>query len=122
MIRCGNLRELIDVYRLVSKLDTDDETDYVPQFVCRTWANVAPSGGQTETLPGDSERAVITHRVTLRDRAIPELSTDMIFVCRGQRLQVQYFYPIYKFRGWVEVYCRMLEGDDNGERWILRGC
>lgn len=122
MIRCGNLRELIDVYRLVSKMNADRETEFVPEFVCRTWAHVAPSGGRTETLPGETDRAVVTHRVTLRDRAIPELSTDMMFVCRGQRLQVQYFYPIYKYRGWVEVYCNRIEGDNDGERWILRGC
>ena len=55
--------------------------------------------------------AEASDRVTVREASLPEICREMYFVVRGQRLDVQYWYPIYNRRGWLEIFCRMVQGE-----------
>lgn len=111
MTRCGELRDLIDVYARVKRVAASGEAGYAVRPIRRVWANVVPVSGRAAELPGEAERVEVTHRVIIRAASIPNLATDMVFVCRGLKLSVVYFYPLYKYRGWTEIYCRMVVED-----------
>ena len=50
------------------------------------WGALTVMSGRTETLPGEAERAEITHKVTIREASLPEICRGMYFVVRGLRL------------------------------------
>ena len=118
MVRAGDLRERVTVCMAMPTLNDLSETEYQYTALRTIWASVAPSSGRTEMLPGDTERAEITHRVVIRAASLPDLCREMCFVVRGQRLDVMYWYPVYNRRGWMEIFCRMRQGeravDSNG--------
>lgn len=110
-VQAGDLRERAAVYRAAPVTDENNETDYAYQPLRTIWANVTPTSGRTENLPGEAERAEITHKVTIREASLPEICRGMYFVVRGLRLDVLYWYPIYNRRGWLEIFCRMVQGE-----------
>ena len=110
-IRAGELRERVEVWKAEPATNEQYETEYIYQPLRTIWANVTPSSGRTETLPGDTERAEITHKVTIREASLPEICREMYFVVRGQKLDVQYWYPVYNRRGWLEIFCRLTQGE-----------
>ena len=111
MVQAGELRERLEVWKAEPQTDENNETDYVPQKLRTIWANVTPSSGRTETLPGETERSQITHKVTIRAPSLPEICREMYFIVRGQRLDVQYRYPVYNRRGWLEIFCQLTQGE-----------
>ena len=110
-VRAGELRELLEVWKAEPETDENHETDYVPRKLRTIWANVTPTSGRTAELPGETERAEITHKVTIRAPSLPEICREMYFVVRGQRLDVLYWYPVYNRRGWMEIFCRLTQGE-----------
>ena len=110
-VQAGDLRDRLEVWMAGPVKDEYGETDYVYKVLRTIWGNVTPSSGRTAELPGEAERAEITHRVTVREASLPEICREMYFVVRGQRLDVQYWYPIYNRRGWLEIFCRMVQGE-----------
>lgn len=63
-------------------------------------------------MPGEAERAEITPQGDHpARRRCPEICREMYFVVRGLRLDVLYWYPIYNRRGWLEIFCRMVQGE-----------
>ena len=107
MVEAGDLRDKVAVYQSVPVETETGETDYIFSEVKKIWANVVPTSGRTENLRGDVERAAVTHKVTIRGSAL-KLTTDTYFICRGQRLDVLYWYPVYNRAGWLEVFCKLV--------------
>ena len=100
-VRAGDLRERLEVWKADPETDENHETDYVPHKLRTIWANVTPTSGRTAELPGETDRAP----------SLPEICREMYFVVRGQRLDVLYWYPIYNRRGWMEIFCRLTQGE-----------
>lgn len=110
-VRAGDLRERLEVWKADLVTDENQESDSVYQPLRTIWANVTPSSGRTATLPGETERSEITHKVTIRAPSLPEICREMYFIVRGQRLDVLYWYPVYNRRGWMEIFCRLTQGE-----------
>ena len=110
-VQAGDLRDRLEVWKSGPVTDATGDTDYVYQPLRTIWGNVTPSSGRTAELPGEAERAEITHRVMIREASLPEICREMYFVVRGQELHVLYWYPIYNRRGWLEIFCRMVQGE-----------
>lgn len=94
-----------------------DETTYcyVPYDPPKKlWAKIVPMSGRRETLEGDMERVVVTHKMTIRRTSLPILAPDARILYRGQYYDVQYGYPIYNREGWMEVFLRLVV--ENGVR------
>lgn len=108
MIEAGDLRDRLTVYQSVSHVEENGETDYIFSEIKKIWAHVVPTSGGTAQLQGNVEYATITHKITVRESALPDLTTDTYFICHGQRLDVLYWMPIYNRAGWTEIYCRMV--------------
>jgi SPP1 family predicted phage head-tail adaptor len=82
--------------------------DYAPDGAI--WGALSVVSGSTETLPGGAERAVVTHRITIRPRSC-KLTTATRFLYQGQRYDVQYWQPHYKRRDRLEVLVRLVVED-----------
>lgn len=110
-ISAGDLRSRVTVLRRMPGKNAlgEDTYDYEPDR--KVWARIVPTTGRRESLEGDMERAEITHRVTVRRSAIPELRTDLKLQFRGQTYQVQYFYPNYRDSGFVDLFVRLVVED-----------
>ena len=106
--RACDLKDVIYVFKSSTTKENDlGETDFIHEKIKQIHASVTPSSGSVQPIAGDMERANITHKVIVRSAALPDISTDMYFVCRGQKLLVQYWYPIYKRRGFMEIFCTL---------------
>lgn len=83
------------------------ELDFDYPAIKTVWAAVAVQGASNETLPGDSIRAKITHKFTLRVNALPEIQPDMYFMMCGQKYTVLYWQPNYRRNDRIEVFCSL---------------
>lgn len=107
----GDLRCRVELLERQSIQNPLGEKDYEYQPTRKFWAEIVPSSGRREDVPGDMERVNITHRVTVRRSSLPELRTDARFRFRGQTYQVQYFYPNYKRSGWLDIFVELVVED-----------
>lgn len=105
--RACDLKDVISVFKSTTKENDLSETDFIHEEIKQIHASVTPSSGSVQPIAGDMERANITHKVIVRSAALRDISTDMFFICRGQKLSVQYWYPIYKRRGFMEIFCTL---------------
>lgn len=105
--RACDLKDVISVFKSTTKENDLGETDFIHEEIKQIHASITPSSGSVQAVAGDMERASITHKVIVRSAALPDISTDMYFICRGQKLSVQYWYPIYKRRGFMEIFCAL---------------
>ena len=116
-VNAGDLRCRVEL--LERKKGTNDlgETTYCygsydpPR---KLWARIVPMSGRRETLEGDMESVVVTHKMTIRRTSLPILAPDTQILYRGQRYEVLYGYPIYNREGWMEVFLRLVV--ENGVR------
>ena len=83
-ISAGDLRSRVTVLRRVKTKNALGEDDYTYEPERKVWARIVPTTGRTESLEGDMERVEVTHRVTVRRAAIPELQTDLRLRYRDQ--------------------------------------
>lgn len=77
----------------------------------KLWAKIVPTSGRRNTLEGDMDQVVVTHKMTIRRTSLPILSPDTRILYRGQYYDVQYGYPIYNRGGWMEVFLRLVVED-----------
>ncbi|MEI3304911.1 MAG: head-tail adaptor protein [Dysosmobacter sp.] len=110
-ISAGDLRSRVEVLRRVKAENALGEEYYTYETERKVWARIVPTTGRRESLEGDVERAEITHRVTVRRSAIPELQTDLRLRFREQDYDVQYFYPNYRDGGFVDIFVKLVVED-----------
>lgn len=102
------LRHRVDVF-LKSESKTEfGEVAYKYKKLSSVWAEVMPKTGRESTLDGNSIQTSVTHKITVRDKAIKEPRNDMYFVFKGQRYEVLYFMPHYKRNDLIEFYCKLI--------------
>lgn len=105
MRSADDLRDKVDCYQSTKTINSMGEHEESFVLVRSFWANISPSSGRREEV-GISERANVTHKVVCRELAMPGITTDTYFMIRGQKLTVEYWYPIYNRKGWIEIFCK----------------
>ena len=50
----------------------------------------------------------ITYKFVVRAGAIPKIENSMYFMFKGQRYDINYFNPNYKYRDTVEIICKLV--------------
>jgi head-tail adaptor len=78
------------------------EKDYRYEKIKSIWSRITALSGSVKDGDGHTEYADITHRITIRVSAI-ELTKDMYFIYKGQRYDVKYFNPNYKYKDRIEI-------------------
>ena len=106
----NDLRHRLTVYNKKPMENDRSDTYYDYAEDGTIWGALTVMSGRTETLPGEAERADVTHKITIRPRSC-KLTTATRFVYQGQRYDVLYGYPIYNRSGWMELYCRLVVED-----------
>lgn len=98
----------VDVYKKI-KYDNDyTEEDYKWDKLKSVWSEIIPTGGSLATGQGDTIYAKVTHKITIRDRSIPNLSNDMYFMYKGLRYDINFFQPNYKYKDAIEIMCTLV--------------
>lgn len=106
----NDLKHRLTVLNLKQVETETGDTDYEYAEDGRVWGGLSVVSGRTETLPGDMERANVTHRLLLR-RGACRLATSTRFLFRGQRYDVLYWQPHYKLADRVEVLLKLVIED-----------
>lgn len=112
----GRLRHKIDVFSKSESKTEFGETTYKYEKLSSVWAEITPKTGRESTLDGNSIQTSVTHKITVRNKAVKEPRNDMYFEFKGQRYEVLYFMPHYKKNDLIEFYCKLIiEGDNDYE-------
>lgn len=104
----GELKHRVDVYGRVEIENELGEKDYAYDKIKSVWAKITPGSGSVQNGEGNTSYADITHRLVVRKNAIEALSNDMYFVYKGQRYNIKYFYPSYKYGDYVEIMASLV--------------
>lgn len=108
MINPGDLKNKIDVYNKVRTTNSLNETEYNYKKIKSVWSMITPSGGNLQRGEVNTTYANISHKITVRYGAIPDLNNEMYFVYKGQRYDVEYFIPNYKYKDRIEIFCNLV--------------
>ena len=104
----SRLTNRIDVYGKIKIENELGETDYKYEKLKTIWAEIMPESGNVQSGEGKTEYANINYKFVIRSSALSELSNDMYFVFKGQRYDIQYFNPNYKYRNCIEIFCKLV--------------
>ena len=112
------LRHRIEVYTKEENKTEFGECTYLYRRNSYIWAEITPVRGKEEAIDGQSVRADVTHKITVRMGAIKEPRNDMYFIYKGQKYEVLYFMPQYRYNDLIIFYCKLIletEEDYNGK-------
>lgn len=108
------LRHRVDVFSKSESKTEFGELTYLYEKTQTVWAEITPTSGRENTIPGKSIQESITHKITVRNGAIKKPRNDMYFVFKGQRYEVMYFMPHYRRNDLIEFYCKLIiEGEND---------
>lgn len=102
------LRHRVDVFSKSESKTEFGELTYLYERTQTVWAEITPTSGRENTIPGKSIQESITHKITVRNGAIKKPRNDMYFVFKGQRYEVMYFMPHYRRNDLIEFYCKLI--------------
>ncbi len=105
---CNRLNNKIALYEKVQVVNELGEKDYQYQKIKTIWAEIVPQSGNEKTGQCNSIFAEISHKFTVRAKAIYSLSNDMYFVFEGQKYDIKYFQPNYKYHDRIEIFCKLV--------------
>jgi SPP1 family predicted phage head-tail adaptor len=98
----------IDVYGKVKVINNLNENEYKYDILKSVWADVIPQNGNLQSSEVNVRYANVSHKITVRKNAIPNISNDMYFVFQGQRYDIEYFNPNYKYNDRIDVFCNLV--------------
>ena len=107
-MKIASLNNRIDVYGKTETTNELGETDYTYTKIKTIWANILPTTGSTRDATGEVIRTEMKYKITIRSDSLKELTTDMYFVYKNQRYDIDYFIPNFKYRDSIEIYCSLV--------------
>ena len=107
-MKIAGLSNRIDVYGKVEKENELGEKDYTYDKIKTIWANILPTTGSTRDATGEVVRTEMKYKITIRSDSLKELTNDMYFIYRGQRYDIDYYIPNFKYRDSMEIYCSLV--------------
>lgn len=104
----SRLNSRIDVYSKSEDENKLGEKIYKYAKLKSVWAEITPGTGTTKEGEGNTVSADISHKFVIRSGVIPNLANDMYFMFKGQRYDIKYFNPNYKYRDIIEIMCSLV--------------
>ena len=104
----SRLKNKIDVYGRVKYTNKLDQIDYKYEKVKSVYSEITVQNGTVKDGQGNTIYADISHKIVIRNNAIPSLTKDMYFIFDGQRYNIKYFVPNYKYRDSIEIFCNLV--------------
>lgn len=107
-ILADRLKNRIEVYGKVKFKNELDETDYRWDKIKSVWSEILPTGGNLVNGQADTIYSKVSHKITIRNKSIPNLTNDMYFMYKGMRYDINFFQPHYKFKDCIECMCSLV--------------
>lgn len=104
----NRLRNQVDLYGKIKIENELGEVDYDFAKIKSIWAEITPQTGRTVTVVGNVEYEEVTYKFVVRAGAIPKIENSMYFMFKGQRYDINYFNPNYKYRDTIEIICKLV--------------
>lgn len=104
----SKLNSRLDVYGKIEKENELGEKDYSYGKAKTIWAEITPSGGSIKNSQGNTSYSDISHKILIRENSITNLTNDMYFMFKGQRYDIKYFNPNFKYRDSIEIFCSLV--------------
>ncbi len=104
----SRLKNRIDVYGKVPYINELGEDDFKYEKIKSVWAEITVQKGTLKDGQGNTTYADIDHKIVVRTGAIPDLANDMYFMYKGQRYDIKYFNPNYKYQDSIEIFCSLV--------------
>jgi len=98
----------IDVYGKVETINVLKEKEYDYSKLKSVWAEIIPQNGNLQSSEVNVKYANISHKITIREKAISNLRNDMYFMFKEQRYDIEYFNPNYKLGDRIEIFCNLV--------------
>ena len=106
-MQAGQLRNKIEVYGLVTRVNSLGADSRRPEMIKKVWANIIPTSGQNREEQGNVSEIQVSHKLTVRAKALKDISPDYYFMYKGQKYKILYWYPNYKDNNYMEIFCRL---------------
>ena len=97
----------IEVWGSVECENELGEKDYYFQNIKSIWAEIKPVNGTIKTITGDIIQVDMKYKITIRSNSIRELKNNMYFIYKGQRYNIDYSIPNFKYKDSIEIYCTL---------------
>ena len=107
-MKIDGLNNRIDVYSKTEIINELGEKDYEYNKIKTIWSNILPVTGSTRDATGEVTRTEMKYKFTIRNNSLNELTTDMYFMYKGQRYDIDYYIPNFKYRDSIEIYCSLV--------------
>ncbi|ACL77248.1 head-tail adaptor protein [Ruminiclostridium cellulolyticum] len=104
----SRLKNRIDVYGKVPFINELGEDDFKYGKIKSVWAEITVQKGALKNSQGNTTYADIDHKIVVRTGAIPDLANDMYFMYQGQRYDIKYFNPNYKYQDSIEIFVSLV--------------
>lgn len=106
-MQAGQLKNKVDVYGMMVKTNSLGAESRQPGKIKTIWANIVPTSGRNQEEPGNVSEIYVTHKITVRARALPDIAPDYYIMYHGQKYSLLYWYPNYKDNNYMELFCRL---------------
>ena len=106
-MQAGQLKNKIEVYGMISKVNSFGADSRKPEMLKKVWANIIPTSGQNREEQGNVSEIHVSHRITVRAKALKNISPDYYFMYKGQKYEILYWYPNYRDNNFMEIFCRL---------------
>lgn len=103
----NRLNNRIEVWGNVEIKNELGEKDYEPNKIKCIWAEIRPVNGTVKTISGDIIQVDMKYKITIRSNSLDELKNDMFFKYKGQKYNIDYSIPNFKYNDSIEIYCTL---------------
>ena len=104
----SRLKNRIDVYGKIKSINELNEVDFEYGKIKTIWAEIIQQSGSEKTGKGNTIYAEVSHKFTIRSNSLSEITNDMYFIFKGQKYDIKYFNPNYKYNDSIDIYCKLV--------------
>lgn len=101
------LKNKIEVWGMSESDNELGEVDFRPGKIRSIWAEIKCITGNVKTTIGDIIQVDMKYKITIRSNSLKELTNDMYFMYKGQKYNIDYSIPNFKFKDSIEIYCTL---------------
>ncbi|WP_338337726.1 head-tail adaptor protein [Clostridium butyricum] len=109
----SRLRNKVVLYGRVPGENELGEDTFSYEPIKKLNAEIISLGGSTTTSEGETIKATTKHKITIRSNAIDKLKNDMYFMYRGQRYDIDYFNPNFKYDDSIVIMAKLIVNEVN---------
>jgi SPP1 family predicted phage head-tail adaptor len=104
----GRLRNRVDLYVKTKTKNALGAYEYVYAKSKSIWVEITPLSGGLKSEQAGTQAVEITHKFLARKLAISSLDNTMYFMYAGQRYDIDYYQPNYKYWDTVDIFTRLV--------------